>query len=507
MNHINKCFLLVVLFFIINTFFYSQDLTNDTKPNDPTTDSFLWLKGYLNIDVSDDLYYGKLARKYNITKNYIDILKHNQKINFLVDEVDKYNFVKNTNMLIWFPYIFMPYGGYSYRGNVSRGGDIYNGGFTLGFLYRMDNINNSNIAITFASSYAQRGKFFHLINLEHPSILKDNRLKLILTLSFFTTFPQYSSTIYYNDTTNTALNIFNKIWDRLEINFTEINETGLSFIGGVDYRIPKIELNSTSSLELTYKYDVAKAYWDGEAWSSSKPKEELLNRSNFSFNIKQEFRWNKLKQTSTIPKGNELLGFVKFYIPTSNGILNNDFRFKARIEEKFYKILPRDFAFKIRAIMQANYNLSEDFSGDPFIRGYVDKDITGFFALFTNLEFLIPLINVEIKDVGSLPTRKDAKILMYFNIFVDGGFTIENYDLILENSILYGERRKHNDFAAYNIDKNYYLIPALSAGAGIKLYPYFLNFIIRLDVAFNLTKIIYNKEVGLEIVFSFTDIF
>ena len=146
-------------------------LKEESTKNDATSDN--WLEKYLTLDLSDDLYYGVFVKKYRLDENYIKNLKWNNKINFYVDKIDQNNLYQNTNISFWLPHIFMPIGGYS-----------YNRGFDIGFLYRLNNINNSFMNFTTATSFGQNGKFWQHLNYENQNILKDKRLKLFITLSF-----------------------------------------------------------------------------------------------------------------------------------------------------------------------------------------------------------------------------------------------------------------------------------------------------------------------------------
>jgi len=468
---------------------YGLDSSSDIK-SDLSNDT--WIKKYINIDVSDDFYYGLIIKKYKLKERYIENLKWNTKINLHVDEIDRQNLIKNTNITFWFPYIFIPVGGYS-----------YNRGFDLGFLYRMENINNTLMNFTTATTFGQNGKFFQHLNFENQNILKDQRLKFLMTFSFFTTYPQYQSKMYLKSNNNPALSLFNGIWDKLKINFTDYNETGFYFITGLDYRIPKVEVNWTSIVELFYKYDVSLITKVDE----NMVEEKTLNRQNFSVMIKEELFWNKMKHTTTIPTGNELKASFKFYLPTSVGDFAKTFRFKSKIEERFTKVLFRDFAVKLRLIVFANYNISDDYSGDPNIRGYFNKELSGFFGTLANIDFYIPVMNVNITEAGSTPLLKDAKFLLYLNIFIDGGFTIENYSLMLDKFLYENERSKTSDTFQVDLGNNHSLIPAFTVGAGLRIYPYFLNFIIRLDFGVNLIKAIVYQKPNVEFVFSFTDLY
>jgi hypothetical protein len=490
----------ILMLLAVNFICFSQnDLSSDDKKTNNITDASDdgWLKDYITLDPSDDLYYGTNSKRLKIKKSYVENLKYYPKIDFFIDDIDEQNLIKNSNILPWFPYIFMPYGGFS-----------YNRGFDIGFLYRMDNIENTMMTFTAATSFGQKSKFWQHFNMEYPNILKNNRLKLLWTFSIFTTAPQYNSSVSFYDTSNAGLNMFNKIWQKLGLSLNQHNETGFDYITGVDYRIPKIEVNTISLVELLYNYDSDlitnwKTNSDG---SPSTPNISNINQPNFSFNLSEELRWVKLKQTSTMPVGNYLSAKIKFYIPTMIGTLSSQFRFKTRVEDKFTYKFFREFAFKTRLIMAANYNISEDFSGDPYVRGYVDKELTGFFALIGNFELLIPMIDVSINEAVNIPLKKDAKFVIFLNLLIDTGFTIDNYNFLLENFAV--EKRSPAIYTVQaDLGNNYAIIPALSIGGGLSFNPYFLNFIIRLDVSANIIKAAVYNQASIEVIFSFTNMF
>ncbi len=504
--------IILFLFFSILSFsiFAQSDLTDDKD----TTEDTDWLNYYINLDPSDDIFYNYKLKNYKISEEYVKNLSYNQEIDFFIDAIDEHNLRKNINVLPRFPFIFMPYGGYS-----------YNRGFDIGFLFRADNFLNTRLALTFASSFGQKGKFWFHTNIEYPALLK-NRLKLLGSFSFFTSYPQYASKVATYPSIegdNDIMKLFNKIWNKLDIDFYKQSEYGFYFIPGIDYRIPFIDLNTITTIELIYKYDhlrvgniVGSSYDYDVEEAELLPEQILIDQSNFSFNIRQEFRWNKLKQTASIPVGMYLSFWNKFYLPTTIGYPNNEFRFKSRFEGKFsYKIF-REFAARARLLLAANYNISEDFSGDPYIRGLADQELTGWFALLANVELYIPLVNVTMKGAADREFKRDAKFILYWTFFLDAGFTIENYNYYLENfvermpreaiknSLVFGDPLGQTYLGNYN-----YLLPATTVGSGIKIYSYFLPFIMRFDIGYNILKAAsyQNGYECIEFIFSFSEMF
>ena len=515
-----KKFFLIIIFIICTFFIYSQtDTTNDedttddinTTSNQDPTDDLDWLQYYINLDPSDDVFYQYKLKNYTISKEYVENLQWNQEIDFFIDAIDEHNLRKNINALPRFPYIFIPYGGYS-----------YNRGFDIGFLFRADNFLNSRVALTAATSFGQKGKLWVHTNIEYPALL-NNRLKLFGTLSFFTTYPQYASkvsTFPSISSSSSLMKLFNKIWKKLDIDFYKQSEFGFYFIPGIDYRIPIIDLKTITNLELMYKYDhlrvgdiIGSSYLYDEDYL---PEQILIDKSNLSFNIRQEFRWNKLKQTESIPVGMYLSFWSKFYLPTTIGIPNDTFRFKSRFEGRFaYKIF-REFAVRARALLAINYNISEDFSGDPYIRGLADQELTGWFGFLGNIELYVPVVNVTMKAAADVTFKRDAKFILFWTLFLDGGFTVENYNYYLDNFIERMPRERIRNSLIYGdplgqtyIKGDNYLLPSVTVGSGLRIYSYFLPFIIRLDVAMNILKAASyrNGAECIEVVLSFSEMF
>jgi hypothetical protein len=320
---------------------------------------------------------------------------------------------------------------------------------------------------------------------------------------------------------NFIMNYSAKIWNKLGITFNRYSDFGFNVIFGTDYRIPFVELNWITTIEMMHNYVYMKEITStggkiADYGSKKNPEEILINRNNLFVNIGQEFRWNKLKQTATIPVGNLLSLATKFYLPTTIGD-GSEFKFKAHLEDKFYYKLFREFACKIRFFMAANYNISEDFSGDPYVRGFADNELTGWFALLANVEGYIPIVDVDlIKGPAIEPFKNPAKFVIYFVLFADGGFTIENYDNYLEG-FDGRERRDHianslnpkDPYGQKYLGYNNFLLPAISVGGGLQFQPYFLHFNLRVDVGVNLLKaIIYNKpQESIEVSISFNQMF
>lgn len=524
---IDKKNILTFLFFILIllslNLIYASDQTDDS-----------WIYNYINIDPSDDLYYGFKLKGYTPKKEYVENLKYNRDIKFYIDRVDEHNLKKNINALPRFPYVFMLYGGYS-----------YNRALDIGFLARLDNIANLGLAYTVALSYGQKGYLWLHNNIEYNNLL-DYRLKILGTLSFFTSAPQYSANLlcypsvinYPPSSTGEQFGLYivkflNKVWNKLNITYYKQREVGFYTVFGIDYRVPVFELNIIPIVQINYTYEDKRdvtELGDHTVYNYTKtPEEKIVDRNNFGFNIGFDLKWDRLKATKTIPVGLYILFNNRFYLPTTIGVPNGEFRISNRLELKYTKKLFREFAARARFLGALNYNISDDFSGDPYVRGMADYELTGWFALLANLELFIPIVDVDMYNGLGAPFKRDAKFVVFWTLFADGGFTIDKYEYYLKDFYWRASRYQiRNSLERGNINGQQYigagnyLLPASTLGTGIHIHSYFLHFSLRADVAFNLIKaIVYyspsNKPYGaqknltgpefVEFVFAFSEMF
>jgi len=449
-----------------------------------------------------------------ISKDYVESLKWRSKILFYVDEIDKFGLKRNINIQSSFPHIFIPYDGIKIS-NVDLGNSNYdisaknNNSFGLGFLYVYDNIANKNISLAFATSISQLGALYQHIHLEFIPSFLHNRLTFFSTVSLFDTTPLSEAAKNYNSD-NAVAKMFNSFGQKFLMGLTNYDSLGLHFLLGGDCRLPFINVNINGFIENFYQHNFSIVDFE---YDNSNEKYIATVRSlgtDFaSINIGLGGRWQKTKQTSTIVTGNDLSIKTKFIIPYYNTTNRPSFSFESKIEDQFTKKIFREFAFRARIILGLNYNTSINYSHDPYIRGFTGEDLTGFFALLGNLELLIPLLDVDIKQAAGRDLVKDAKFLVHFALFADGGFTIENYDYYLNNDFINDKRDKsrYSKSFIHNIVDNYYIIPAITLGGGVRFYPYFLNFILRVDFGVNMIKTIMNKSPDLEIVIKLNDLF
>lgn len=517
--------LTIIVLFIINGLLYSQDTTVDIaveievkeQTSDLTWESdeeevvveepeeFDWMEKYITVDPSDDIFYGYKLKHYTPEESYVKNLKWRHDVDFYIPGIDKFNLRQNINNLPRFPFLIIPMGNLAISLSGNTGIDLPI--MELGFLFRHDNINNSRFSFTAAGTFSQNDKLYLMNNFEYLGFLPDDRLRVFSTLAFFTSGPQYSAEYLLNSENDTLTRIIASAFRSLATPFAELNSTGFTSISGADFRIPLFDLNTVTAVEFSYQYNAARILSN----DSFPPKYENRNDNQFNINIIEEFKWDKLKQTSTIAEGNHLSLFTKFHLPTHVGAINKEFRFQSRLEERLSFKFYREFAFKGRLLLAANYNLSQDFSGEPYVRAVMPQELTGFFALIANAEVLLPLMNINIKKVADKKIRRFAPWILYGAVFVDLGFTLENdrflFDGVNERAdgVKYIDTEKHGPLF---FNDGYYMIPAFSAGFGLRAHPYFMHFIVRLDFSLNIMRAILKQEAPpFQIAISFNDMF
>ena len=519
----NKIIILnIVIFFLSSFSIYSleENIFTDIRSNDSTSDNKedeyddipKWIEDNITISEKDDIY-KKREKKYQ-SENYVESLKWRNKILFYVDEMDKFGFKRNINIQSWFPHIFIPYDGIKIS-NIDLGSSSYdisaknNNSFGLGFLYVYDNVANKNISLAFATSISQLGALYQHIHFEIVPPFLRNRLTFFSTISLFDTTPLSEAAKNF-DSQDKLSKMFNSFGQKFLTGLTNYNSLGLHFLLGGDLRIPFINININGFIENFYQHNFSIVDFKyNNSNNEYTANTRSLDTDFASINIGLGGRWQKTKQTSTIVTGNDLSIKTKFIIPYYNTTNRPSFSFESKIEDQFTKKFFREFAVRARVILGLNYNTSINYSHDPYVRGFTGEDLTGFFALLGTLELLIPLVDVNIKQAVGNDLVKDAKFLIHFALFADSGFTIENYDYYLNSDFINDKRdkSKHSKSFIQNIVDNYYIIPAITLGGGVRFYPYFLNFILRVDFGVNMIKTIMNKSAELEIVIKLNDLF
>ena len=465
--------LVLTALFLISSLLYAfcEDETADPS----------WVYEYVSIDPSDDMYFSTKP-KHLQSEAYIRNLRWRRHIEFNNGSLDRFRLTQNTAIMPFYPFVYMPYGGFS----LAHGGE-------LGFLTRFDSINNSEVSLTVASHYSQNDVLQHYMGVEYPALL-GHRMRLFGGSTVYTSAPQYQSLLHYEDESNFLIKAFNKIWSMVRVRFNDVSYTGTEHYFGVDYRIPLIDVNSVTQVKIGYRY-VFNRMFDGA--------EQTVNDHNLWLVLRQDFVWDKMRQTSTIPVGNEIRARFDFIIPTGLGMFGSDFRFKFSVEDQFNKKIYKEFYLSARLFASVNYNVSDNFSGEPFMRGYKGNELVGWASILANVEGNIPLVNADITSSVSEKTfRTPAKLILYLAFFADFGVVFDNFDYPIDNTWYRPARNSvknsfERDRLVYlSVGNGNYFWPAGSLGFGIKLMPKFLHFLARLDVAFNMTKSIIYQDVS-----------
>ncbi len=491
-NLVKVIFLSITLsFFLVNNIVSSD---NEIKPD------YSWVLNHLTIDPSTDLYYGFKLPGYKINERFVSNLRWNNDFTFFNYRLDKHHIQKNINNLPFFPIVVLPYG----RASLTLGSTLHSSNFDLGTLFSHQDLHSKGAVITAAIGSNQADGMHIDLYSSYTRFLED-KLGIFGGFTFYTSGPQIAAYNGLNTTpSNQLVSFVNSILERVNIDYSTIFKTGFDTTIGISYRIPLFEIETFSLMELTYSH---------LSYSQNKSDITPLGINNFGINLIEHLRWNMIRQTETIREGNLLSGTFKFYLPTTIGTPNDQFRFKFSIDDRFSKKLYREFGIRGRLICNINYNISEDFSGEQYIRGISKNELTGWFALLASFEGFIPLIDVDLKAALDIKFKRLTKFVMHLALFVEGGFTIDNYSLLLENNYTRPARgtvnnslNKNNPLGQTDIGYGNVLLPAFTAGAGIRIYPFFLHFILRIDVSVNILKaIVYQKPdeiIGLTISFS-----
>ncbi|MCG8568745.1 MAG: hypothetical protein MJB14_01275 [Spirochaetes bacterium] len=522
---------LLLLLFLLTTLNTLYSINFPFKDN--TTDfyhegDFEWLKQYVTVDQSDDIHFKKKygLKNYRVEEDYVKYLKWRNQILFYHEDYDKYNIRQNSNNMPFFPLVIMPLGNVFLQTGKDFG--LKAQLLEFGFLFRHDNVKNSHFSVTGAVNLAHNNVFSFIGQMETPLALQDQRLRFFSNFNFFTSSFLYSaeymknkdliydesdkpSDYHDNETTGqkigrTLLTLFNSVFRILDMEYNDINRTGFSTINGINLRVPVLEMNSVSAIELEYQYFYRQITDNSvNSFYDYPPQTANIQDHAFNINVIQEFTWNKQKQTPTLLEGNLLSLKTKMILPTYTCDMNTKFRFESTLEERLTLKLFREFAVKGRLLVSANYNRIKDFSGEPYLRAHLEQEVMGFFGLFANIELLAPLMMVRINRAVGKELRKDANFILYFSLFFDGGFAIDyeessttNYhDFVLDNQ----EARENNrsfdtsisNFDKLNLGNGFTLVPAFSVGAGLRAHPFFMHFVIRLDVSVNILRIIFDK--------------
>ncbi len=495
--------LALIFFLVINTLAFSQDMTTDI--NDATSDMY---KDFTSLSSKVDTFRDFKSKYFKTTPEYALYLKRFSHIYYFVDELDKYNFRNNTNVTLWVPFYFAPAGGF----DIMNGSDTAHNsnGVNIAFNYRLYNLFNNKITFYAVNSSTQNGNFNNLTGLDINNVDKEGRIRLFESINVFTTGLNYNIFNSFNSNQAISKNVFiviPKAFKRFNLDLTPYNETGFDAITGIDYRIPKIEVNSISTIKLNYSYtDSILKKVDAVTFPFEA---ETLYRHRLTLHLIEKAVWNKQKPGNTYFTGNYLSATADFGIPLYDTFNSGKFTFRGQIEDKYTKnLFNKDFFLRGRGLIGINYNISDNLSGDGFIRGLSKHDFTGFIYFVGNLELSLPAVYVNLSAAADVPFKKKANFLLFLTLFSDFGVAVENYGYQINGSYTRYTEDYLKDYRLKLFGDNIYLNYAWTAGGGLRIYPYFMHFIIRFDVGVNvLESILTKKSPSIEFVLAFNDMF
>lgn len=484
----------------------------DSKSDIDTDLDLDYIYDRLYINSEQDIFRGEIIKGYEPSEEYMQNLQYNKYIDLFYNNFTGYKIRRNINILPFFPFTFIPFGGLSLVI-----GNVYAKGIDIGIYYETDRMFNENIRFSLLSHMVQNNRFRSSAGIDVLKVHGLNRLSLFFNTSLFTTAVGFETARgLYDPSVNVLGKMFNMIWDMTGITFPMYSDTGFNFVTGVQYRIPIVELLSRTAFSINYSYTDSKITEDPLLFYSSSKKAnlespgiELVDMSNLYFTFSEKLIFDKSEQTDNIIEGEIATVDMEFFIPTGVGDFGDEFRFKFHFENIYNKKVFREFAVRTRLLGVINYNYNEDFSGDGFVRGVAPYQLTGFAGLIGNLEVYIPAVKIKLlKGADFSIDNRPALFTIYAVLFTDGGFTVHNdeyvtgdYYSLIENSYL------KEDFYL-DEDSKFRIIPAWTFGGGFRIVPSFLHFMVRFDVGVNILEyILTEKGPGVEIVLSFNDMF
>lgn len=337
------------------------------------------------------------------------------------------------------PFIILPFGDYS----STRG-------FRIKTVFRYYNFAGFRKYFSAELEFVQTSRLNLSLIYQDPILFNNKRL------SFSVNWSLYSSVISYYVKVNSIR--WNKDFD-----------FGTSLTSSLGYTIPIIEAPITPEIGLEY---TSKLF-------TAEPTDDLtVVGSNNSLQLYLGISFGKsfVKEGVYTPTGNKFNLNMKFYLPTMIGDQNKDFRFRFEFTDIFYKTFSRKHFFKMKWKIFTDYNFYENI-GD--IRGAGTGEFSGWAALTANFEYFLPVFNLNLDKGLSLDIDRDLLFQFYWVFFADLGIALKN------------------DYNDYTLDWNYlHLLPGMSVGTGLRIYPKFMNLILRFDLGVNVYKLILNKFKG-----------
>lgn len=513
---------LFVLFLLIIFAAYPQlpdltdDITSDMAVADSTSDpveSNIANDGVDNTDDVRQFYVSALSKEddpfahYNPrlfweSDNYQKTLVRNRNPFFFINELDTRNLTLNTNVSLRTPYTQIPFGGLSTAFNGSRHGAR---GLDFGFYYRDEHLLDGRIMLSALNSFTFNGSFITLVGADIFPGGENRKLKLLTNMAVCTTAPQYG---LMSERNSSVGKILSRITDKLGLDFSPVNKTAFNFMFGAEYQLP-FGIYALGAMKLNYQYiasELTDAFGDDYPVLSHNWDESFLS---LSFAAKVTF--DKRRQEKALRTGNLLTGDFSLDLPfTESGYYKNQQfvpQFSFTAEDIYTKKVYKDYAIKARVLAGYNYGYLTNLSGDTAVRGLTLGSFSGFGYAMANIEASIPVMYIDLHNTADYTHRQKVTYLLYVNLFVDGGVAFSNDEMKVRDYEYMSNNTYLKDFRCYIDDKNY-LTYALSAGAGVTFVPYFLHFVVRIDVGVNILEAaLEQKAPSIGLTVSFSDIF
>lgn len=510
---------LSVLFLLILFAVYSQqlDLIDDMKSEDVTSDMMAVEDVTDDIDDNTDdvqnFYISTLSKEddpfahYNPrlfwkSNNYQKTLIRNRTPFFFINELDTRNLTLNTNVSFRTPYTQIPFGGLSTVFNGSRHAAR---GLDFGFYYRDEHLLDGRVMLSALNSFAFNGSFFTLVGADIFPGSEERKLKLLTNMAVYTTAPQYGLMSQRNSDIGAMLS---KVTDKLGLDFSPVNKTGFNFMFGAEYQLP-FNIYALGAVKCNYQHiasELTDAFGDDYPALSKDWNEDFL-----SLSVAAKVRYDTRRQEKALRTGNVLTGDFSLDLPlVESGYYKiHQFipQFSVTASDVYCKKVYKDYAIKARLLAGYNYGYLTNLSGDGAVRGLSLGSFSGFGFALANIEACIPVMYIDLHNTADYAHRQKVTYLMYVNLFVDGGVAFSNDEMKVRDYEYMAGNTYLKDFRCYIDDKNY-LTYALSAGAGVTFVPYFLHFVVRIDVGVAILEAALEQKapsVGLTI--SFNDIF
>jgi hypothetical protein len=250
---------------------------------------------------------------------------------------------------------------------------------------------------------------------------------------------------------------------------------------------------SKISLKNTYISFEKKFYFDDDFLDSIKAPDSLKQKAEQSFKIISRFKFdpiysdNGILNTSNSQKtlsGSSLdnlvmsiEGYYNLYLPAY----------------KYNKFKFRLMAFASNASFFKNNNETDTITVN-YIRGNGYEFFGGWFGMVCNIEFWLNLFTFDTPKIAGFSLNKPLSFQMYWIIYADVGFSFCKNAFVSSSSGV-----------TYTVDYNgLHLLPALTVGTGINVFPKFIPLALTIDVNFSLYNILKSKSLVYSLSFSFS---